>query len=642
MKSKTSFFSKTLFFNTIKRFWPLFAAYLLIWLIILPLSLNGILSWGLENYENDLSILAAEKVLTQGAVYATIMASAFGLFFAMAAFSYLYSPRSVSMICALPNKRESIFVSQLSTGLAAMFVSNIIVFLITILVESSYGILDMSYLWQWLGIVSLNCLFFYGFAVFCASLTGNILVLPCVYLVLNFTVVVVEIFARAILSGVYYGISSTTAPVLGFMSPIYELLLNKHVTEIGNNAADGAYRAIGYEFQGWPTLIIYGALGAIFVVLALLLVKHRRMETAGDVVAVAPLKPIFKYCMAFGCALVLGVVMNSTIFYNSNNYLGYGSIAILLVCMLFGAFIGYFAAEMLMQKTLKVFAGKTWVGFGISCLVIIVLMLSCEFDIFGFERNIPEAEEVASVSIHGSFDGITLENPENIQSVIDLHKSVVDNKAIYENYRENIGTGTDVYLHPDYNGSSSYADNEPLSIDYSLKNGKMLSRHYILYYDATDDCATLNDIINCREAVDYRKLLDIPVTEENFSMGYIRYLDTATGEYQNYDLSSEEAVKLYNDCIVPDIEAGSMGNVWLSTEHSKVNGRAYFSTVYDCEIYIELLQRKGEVDYRYDSSRTYLTVDAENTLAWFEKQDIKPSMMGVGPVSDKAGDTKAA
>lgn len=639
MKSKTSFFSKTIILNTIKRFWPLFAAYLVIWLIVFPLSLNGALSWASEHSGYDLSLLAAEKVMTNGTIFATVMASAFGLFFAMAALSYLYNSRSVSMICALPNKRESVFISQFSTGLVGMLVSNIIVFIVSILVESAYGALDMSYLWQWLGMISLNCLFFYGFAIFCASLTGNILVLPCVYLVLNFTIVVVERFARAILSGVYYGISGTTQPVLGFLSPFYELWYNSNVSEIGEYAANGSFTLFGYSFDHWPTLIVYGAVGIAFAVLALILIKNRRMETAGDVVAVKPLKPIFKYCMAFGCSLVLGVAMNSTIFYNSNHYLGYGSIAILFFCMVFGAFIGYFAAEMLMQKTLRVFAGRTWVGFSISGLVIIALLLSCEFDIFGFERKTPSADEVESVSIYGSFESITFENPENIQSVIDLHKSIITKKDVYENRSKSSESNTDSDNYTNEYGYMSNNDNTSLYIDYYLKNGKTLSRYYVLYFDMPDDCDALNDIINCREAVNYRKQLSIPVSEEHFSAGYINYLDTVTGEYQSYELSSEEAIELYNNCIVPDIESGALGRLWLNSEHSKVDGRSYFSTVYDCNIYIELRQGSGKNIYSYDNSTTYLTVDAKNTLAWFETRGIEPAMMGAS-VSPNSIDTE--
>ena len=39
MQSKTSFFNRTIFRKTVSRFWPLWAAHLVIWIIILPIPL---------------------------------------------------------------------------------------------------------------------------------------------------------------------------------------------------------------------------------------------------------------------------------------------------------------------------------------------------------------------------------------------------------------------------------------------------------------------------------------------------------------------------------------------------------------------------------------------------------------------------
>ena len=48
---------------------------------------------------------------------------------------------------------------------------------------------------------------------------------------------------------------------------------------------------------------------ALAAVIALLLHRFRRMESAGDVIAIRHLKPVFLYCFTVGCSLVLGYVL---------------------------------------------------------------------------------------------------------------------------------------------------------------------------------------------------------------------------------------------------------------------------------------------------------------------------------------------
>ena len=43
MRSKTSFFNKTLFLKSVARFWPVWGSYFVIWLIILPVVLLELL-----------------------------------------------------------------------------------------------------------------------------------------------------------------------------------------------------------------------------------------------------------------------------------------------------------------------------------------------------------------------------------------------------------------------------------------------------------------------------------------------------------------------------------------------------------------------------------------------------------------------
>ena len=643
MKSKTSFFNATVFWNIVKRFWPIFAAYFVTWFISVPMSLNSALNWLAETGEtSDMPITAATHVMSGTGSLVPIMTAAFALLFAMAAFSYLYNAKSVSMMCSLPIKREGIFLSVFTTGLAGMLMSNVIIFLITWAVEAAYGAVMMTYLWQWLAIVTLCSLFFYGLAVLCASFTGNILVLPCVYLVLNFTVAVVEYCVRMVLSGVYFGINTSSQITLGVFSPMYKLVVDGGSQYDFNVSGD----LTGFTYGLWLPLIIFGLVGIAFSVCAMLLIKHRRMESAGDVVAVSPLKPVFKYCLTLGCALVIGVIINWVIFYNIDNPVKDGT-AILIACMIFGAFIGYFAAEMLISRTLKVFRGRVWTGFAVSCLVILAFMLSCSFDVFGFEHRIPDVSEVKSVSVTANYsERLELSEAENIEAIIELHRSIVDNKQLYREFSVVVdSTDPDVYNDYaywayDYGYYGSYGSVQ-VEIDYNLKNGKVLSRRYTLYSAVkADDIQKLSDIVNSKEAVADRKKLNIAVTAENVSYGTITYYDAEKNEYNNFELTPEETIDLYTNCVLPDISSGALGNIWLDNL-VKVNDLSYKEAVTNCLFNFELSKRVDTGDYNYEYFETTVTVNADNTIAWLEAHGIEPIAANTQLTGTKTSDNQA-
>jgi len=603
MKSKTSYFNRTLFLNLLRRYWPIFAGYFVVWLIVLPIALANMLNYNtisLAFSGNTLAFAAAagNQILNSGLYGGVIMSGVIGMLVAMAAFSYLYNARSVSMMCSLPIKREGVFLSVFTSGLVAMVAINIIIFLISLAVAATYGIFDLAsgYLLQWLAMVCMMNLFFFGFAALVASFTGHILVLPIVYIVLNFTVYVVELLTRKVMSMFIYGFSTSDSCTLISLSPPVKLFMNSSVEGVFEEPGNYSSAVISYSYNGWVAIAIYAAVGIVFAVLAMLMIKHRRMETAGDVVAVEPLKPIFKYCLSVGCALVLGILIYSTVFSSVSTLHGIKSMLFMLLFMLFGAFVGYFAAEMLMQKTLHVFSGRNWVGIGITAALITSLMFCGEFDVFGIERKLPDANEVQGVSIQCGSEPVLFEEPENIKAAIKVQGDIVSHKDANEEY---IGIAN--------SGSYTYG----ITFLYTLKNGKTLERFYYIYTDASDDIYTLNDLMNVKEAVDYRKELSVPVNTETISNANISYFDKTQGTYMNIQLSPEKAYELYTECLIPDIDDGVLGKIWLVTADD-----TYRNTVYDCTVDFSVEQRAKDNQYNSDYFYTTLTVNSARTNKW--------------------------
>lgn len=613
MRSKTSFFNKTLFWKTVRRFWPLWCAYALCWTAALPLPVGGDLSRYIPRGEDFLSnvfyALHAQPLNSAGAI-AAVFTGIMGCASAMAVYSYLYSHRSVSAYAMLPVRRECVFTTVTLAGLLPVLAVNVLVFLITLLTEAAFGAVYVPALLSWLGAVTLMYLFFFGFAAFCAQLTGNLVVLPLLYLVLNFTGYVVVFIIGSLFSEFIYGYSGSMPESLVYLSPLVAMI-NKCGTQpryaySSFGGAESAEVSL-YFYQGWILVGVCAAVGAAMLICALLINRRRRMETAGDVVSVGWLRPVFKYCLALGCALCVGAMLYSLSYTGSVK--GALSMALLILYMTVGCFIGYFAAQMLTGKTFAVFrGGKNWLGFVIACALIAGLSFSWELDLWGFERRLPDEDDVASVTVSTNGDSVTLKSRENIAAAIALHGGVIENK--------------------DYHERQEGRYQSWLQLSYALSNGKVLVRTYGVYSDGEGDLRALQDLINTDEAVAYRKSTPVPITKDNIYYAYVQYSvpdDNEGIRSETLELTGEEAAELYNDCIVPDTSAGGLGRIWLITDED------YYSRVYNATIEISYyepgVEKESSVRADYYFSTTP-TTGASLTDAWLQSHGAELHLQG--------------
>ena len=184
MRSVTSCFNFTLFRKNLSRFWPIWGLYGFLWLMLLPVNVlvNG------EHMDRTTTRLLPLNYLSGFLSTATLFSLLFGILTAMAVFSYLYNSRSAGFFHTLPMRREGLFLTNYLSGLAFLIVPNVVVFLVSLAVETAFGLLVFSSLFTWLVVTSMLNLFFYSFAVFCAMFTGHILALPAFYGILNFLV----------------------------------------------------------------------------------------------------------------------------------------------------------------------------------------------------------------------------------------------------------------------------------------------------------------------------------------------------------------------------------------------------------------------------------------------------------------------
>ncbi|MEA4933525.1 MAG: hypothetical protein VB071_08125 [Lawsonibacter sp.] len=475
MRSGTSFFNSTLYRKTMGRFWPFWILYGLIWLFTLPLNLmNQYFNYvrgGMADAEAQAKLLDLARNIPHFLTAGVSLSLVAGVLCAMAVFGYLYSSRSACMIHALPLRRETLFATQYFAGLSFLLLPHLVVGVLTLTVELS---LLPSSLWGaavpslalWLLVQSGTALFFFSFAAFCAMFTGHVLALPAFYGILNCLVFVIYSLLSELMAQFFYGYPAQRmgGALVEFCTPAYAL------TEACRWSSSSSFFSFIYPSSASEstlglsapvTVTGYAVAGVVFALLALLVYRYRHVESAGDVVAIALVRPVFKYGVSFCSGLCFGILTNA--------FFGWGTVALSL-CVLFWAAVGYFAAEMLLEKTFRVL--RSWKGCLAMTCVLALLCLSFFLDLFGVENRVPDAGQVSSLSLSistgypydsSSLSELQITDPDQIQQIVDLHQAIVQDKD-----------------RADYSGSGYVSGEDSISFEvtYTLKNGFTLERQY--------------------------------------------------------------------------------------------------------------------------------------------------------------------
>ncbi len=510
MQSKTSCFNKTLFRKHVTRFWPVWGGYFAVWLLAMPI---GLLSNRTNLMQNPVTV---QQDVLNAVTTGTVLSFIFSVLMAMAVWSFLYSARSASGAACLPVTRTAQFNSAVLAGIVPLAAANVLTFVLTLLAELSLGMLHLPSLLTWLGATLLHLIFFYGFATFCAMLTGNIIILPAVYAVLNFTAAGLQVLLDGVVKFFLYGVTGLGGSWLYYLSPMTELIRNNLLSVTAYDPVRDAYVTVGWRFDGWVLAGVYAVVGLLLLLAAWALLRRRRMESAGDTVAVQVLKPVFRWCMGIFGGLCFADMM-LYVFCLTGGETQRAVFAVTVLYLVIGAFLGWFIAEMLIRRSFRVFRGG-WRGFGgwaVCCVVLLAALTATELDVLGLERRVPASEQLERVLVHTSGENACLDAPESVEQALALHRGIINHKPQQDQCDQK------AYF---LRGMEGEVQTVYVQIDYFLKNGSVLSRSYTLAhrYDATgDDAGALQALLNCPNAVQNRKEIPFDFTAENVSYGSV-------------------------------------------------------------------------------------------------------------------------
>ncbi len=543
MKSKISFFNAGIFKSMLKRFWPLWTVYFAVWFMSLPLP-SLVVRLQLDTAAgvtliSDLDVYINISIIS-GAIVAVLAA--------MAVFSFLYNSRSCGMIASAPVGREAVFCSAFLAGTLPIIVSNLLIGVFNTLFCLNGGV-AVEYLIKanavFFCVSSMTYLIFFSIASFTAMLTANIVALPVLYAILNFVFLGMEYVVRTLYGLFVYGFTEYSGCVLEFLSPSIYLIGKLQVHYTAENYC--------FSMSGWIPLIIYLAAGLVLCLIALLLYRKRRMETAGDVIAVKSLRPVFKYCVTACAALCFGLffyVIISSVFTSLS-----ASILVLSLGLLTGAFIGYFASEMLLKKSFHVFKG-TWKGYIIVGVLCVAFAVGCVTDILNISAKLPDAEDIEYVLCDGENGNFELKDTADIKAMLKVNKAIVNDRSKYADIKEDVFYSDDVYC---------------VNICYVLSNGTTVNRGYTIYKD--DNYEAYCEILSSKHVIKEYFTPDVEVTVQNVYSAEYFY---ATGEEDVgcVSLTPEQAVDFYENALMKDIEDGL---VTLSSLDENIGYSSYFT-----------------------------------------------------------------
>ena len=567
MQSKTSFskyFNATLFRRNLTRFWPL---------------------WGMASFAGSLFPLALlvqflrdedfylwnrpldfTEMYYYAAAYAVpIVSLLYAILCAMLVWSYLYNSRSVGLLHTLPIRREGLFFTNFLSGMAMMLIPYVIVGGLCVVVSLVGGCFDA----KGLGVTILAVLglsfFYFATATAAAFITGNIFALPAVYFLLHFLAVMLDWLVCTFSQGFIFGLSGGYSGVVEWLSPTVYLenhlrVNSTYETIITQTSLTGAYsetnRLTAVSLENLWLVGVYALAGAALLAIAWLLYRRRRSESAGDVVAVGWMKPVFR-CGVTGLAALLGGLLLYELFWRSFQEGRYYEVLPLLVCMLVAGAIGYYAASMLLAKSLRVFRGS-WRGLLLTAAGCALVCAVLYFDVLGVADRVPEVSRVEKMTLYTADNNYTF-YPDEDTALMERVRAV--HQAITADRNYIIGTTSqENWRSQPVIGEASF------HVTYYLSSGLKVERRYYLpisrqrlAQEGTYD-NLLDSLVNSDEMKDRRIHLNDARFEPSGGSVYVER------QKMGYDLSSRECAAL-QEAVARDAAAGAWGQyAWLESD----------------------------------------------------------------------------
>ncbi len=576
----------------------------------------------------------------------------FSVIIGVSVFAGYHNKRSTDLYASLPASKICLFLSSYIGG--ALIV--VVPLILTTVVSGFIGweLSSFGYIMEKLFVVIPPILASYTMVAFLSVCCGtridtvvSFIAINALYPVLVYTI---SYFSASMDPGCSYPIYGETYnmfTVLGtaFSPALNACILGSYITQgamdvLTTNNHYSVFRELG-EFIAYhaPNVILFVIYWCVFIAVvitaSIILAKFRRNENVQNGFIYSLPKHIITVLASACGGLFLGMVCVSDVS-NMDSSKEFGTFVLWAIL---GSIVTYAIASLIYNRSVMRML-KSLPLLVLPCFIAVGVYFSFAVDLFGNASYVPNAENVKSVQItapvgdfgsqhYYGYEGnsfvtlmnddnksyqkdVALSEKENIENVVAMHKSIVDNIHDYIGNMYSMKSGNSGYLWDSiYDPTYRVDDNGDfiigwVQITYYMKNGDTIQKsYYTNVYDDSKICDYMSKIVNSTEykekAFYLTDLINNPnsasiIIDNPLNGGYEYNADTGEiiteegdvvtfKEISNTELFTGLAEALEKDFMSDDIfETAkvyhSQGSDLCSGIDIHVNGKAYYDEYY--------------------------------------------------------------
>ena len=364
-------------------------------------------------------------------------------------FSFMFKRNSSDFTDSLPITRNELFLSKTISGFLIVLVPSVLSLLALGIAATCFGFSKIFLS------VFINILYIIAITAVCSAFSMIFIISSASIFdfLLSFATVNIGLL---ILGAIVCNMCEEL--LIGYRGSDYRIVL-RYISPVSF-----AYYGFGSHVFGSRAPLIYFPyfikaiiITAVFYVISLLLYRKRKTESTGKAFAYNFLYVICAFLISFCASYVFGAVFADGVNFKSGIFYLFAIIGGLIAGVVYGAITsrGF--------KTIK----KSLIIGGVSFVIMVALAGSIKIDVIGYNKRIPSKENVKVASVKIWSDNVSYTDPT---FVIDLHKKIIteddilmDHNAFNHELKDDESTATAV------------------DINYTLKNGRTLSRTYLVY-----------------------------------------------------------------------------------------------------------------------------------------------------------------
>lgn len=357
------------------------------------LAANGLSAAELASEESYIrTVFAADIGFSDIFVLA---AAFFAVLFAVQGFSFLYSRQKMDLYMSVPVSAPKRFVLLWANGVICFGAAVLTGLLLCWGIGAAYGVLDAVMLVQSFMAFLVNMLAFialYNLSLLAVMLTGNMLtaLLGCSVLFF-YEFVIRQIFStlKTMFFYSYCGVDDSRLMALPWLTPFTGYFRFCQQVWYRSGSLYGYYGESRFSRALLTEVCLLAFAAAVSGLLVYRLFRRRRTESYHHAVAFGILKPVLEIFLLTPFSIAVGLLISRTAF-DTGIFLFAGAAG--------GALIGHALIQLIYERDLKALVRRR--GLLAFCMLASLLTLCVfRFDLTGFDRFLPQNEDVKSVAV---------------------------------------------------------------------------------------------------------------------------------------------------------------------------------------------------------------------------------------------------